>query len=95
MEGNIAEINGDKTADEAYIAKAEQAVSEELEREIDFMIDKLQKQYKTDALGFGDYMEKHHYKEWKNIEKEWDDIYESMPISVHVDTKIRRVGMRY
>lgn len=95
MEGNIAEINGDKTADEAYIAKAEQAVSEELEREIDFMIDKLQKQYKTDALGFGDYMEKHHYKEWKNIEKEWDDIYESMPILVRVDTKIRRVGMRY
>jgi Ger(x)C family germination protein len=94
-EGNIAEANSGSTADEAYIAACEQAVSEELEKEIKATLDKLQKQYKADVLGFGSYLEKHHNKEWKGIEKEWDDIYESMPVSVDVEVNIRRIGMKY
>lgn len=96
MEGNIAEINGDIGAiDQQTINMVQQGVSQKLEYEIKYTIDKLQKQYKADALGFGQYLEKHHYKQWKKIEKRWDEIYPDMPVSIKVDTEVRRTGMKY
>lgn len=48
-------------------------ISKEMERIAMRAINKLQKDYKTDVLELGEYYKRHNYKEWKKIEKNWEE----------------------
>jgi Ger(x)C family germination protein len=96
IECNITEIDDEpvKIGKQA-IASVEKAVSAYVKKQIKNTVEKLQKQYKADALGFGETLKKRHNKLWKVLEKDWDAIYPEVPVSVQVSTKVRHLGRAY
>ncbi|SDZ33607.1 Ger(x)C family spore germination protein [Bacillus sp. 166amftsu] len=49
------------------------SISKEMESIVMGTIKTVQKSFETDVLGLGDYYKRHNYKEWKKIEKNWDE----------------------
>lgn len=83
----------DKLSTNKTILEIEAKTDEVLEKQISETFNKLQKEFKTDALGVGRYISKHEPELWKQIEDDWDEIFENMEFEVNVDTIVRRIGM--
>lgn len=81
------------TDDESQLEGMEKALEKTIKKEIDNTLEKLQKEFKADAIGVGEYISKFHPKIWKEISKDWDEIFSELDIEVIVDTKIRRRGL--
>lgn len=95
-EGSLQEyIIKDKpeTDGEKMIKEMEKSIKMVLEKEINKTLEILQKEYKADAIGIGDYISKFHPKIWKEVEKDWDEVFSEMDIEVKVTPKIRRRGV--
>lgn len=75
------------------LIEMEKAIEDTLKSNIDETLELLQKKYKADAIGIGEYIMKFHPKVWKEIQKDWDDIFPELDIEVVVDAKIRRRGL--
>lgn len=75
------------------IDEMQKAVEKELMKEVTQTLNKLQKEYKADAIGLGEYISKFHPRLWKKIAKDWDEIFADMDIEVNIDVKIRRRGL--
>ncbi|WP_353095549.1 Ger(x)C family spore germination protein [Tissierella praeacuta] len=75
------------------IDEMEIAIENVLEEEMNETLERLQKEYKADILQIGKYLYKYHPKVWKEVEKDWDEIFSEMDIEVVVDAKIRRRGL--
>lgn len=71
----------------------EEAINGEVKKEIDKTLEVIQKKYKADAIGVGEYIFNFHPKLWKQVEKDWEEIFSQMEIDVNIDTKIRRRGL--
>lgn len=76
----------------AEIRKLEQLLNKETEHDVMAAVKTAQK-LKTDVLGFGAAMERANPKVWKKMEKEWDSIFATSKVEVHVESTIRRTGM--
>ncbi|MGM0884952.1 MAG: Ger(x)C family spore germination protein [Bacillota bacterium] len=76
----------------AEIRKLEQLLNEETEQNVMAAVKTAQK-LKTDVLGFGAAVERANPKAWKKMEKEWDRIFATSKVEVHVESTIRRTGM--
>ncbi|TVY06873.1 Ger(x)C family spore germination protein [Paenibacillus cremeus] len=77
------------------LQKTEKAVVQEIERMEKEAIAKLQKRFKTDAIGLGAYLEENYYKVWKPIQSNWDsgdNLFASSEIALQTSVKIRRAG---
>jgi len=90
----VESVNQDtKVLDAAKINQMEKAASDHIEKAITTSLSHFQKDLKIDIIGFSNVLRQHHPKEWKVIQKEWDNIYPIMPIQTHVSVKIQRAGM--
>lgn len=78
---------------EAAIEEMQKAIESVLSKEINNSLEILQQKYKSDAIGIGDYISKFHPKIWKEISKDWDEVFSEMDIEVNLTTKIRRRGL--
>lgn len=78
---------------ETLLKDMERAVKEKLMKEIDTTLNILQKEYNADAIGVGEYLSKFHQKVWRQVSKDWDEIFPEMDIEVVLDVKIRRRGL--
>lgn len=58
------------------------AAEEELKTEIEKVVKKVQKEYKTDIFGFGRMIRKKDLGLWKEIGKDWDEIFPEAEIEV-------------
>lgn len=67
-------------------------ITEEIKRIIESSILKSQ-ELKSDIFGFGKTVHRKYPNEWKEIEKDWGDLYPDLPFSVNVEAKIRVPGM--
>ena len=77
------------------IDKIEKLFENELKDEMVAAVTKLQKDYKSDALGFGDFIKDKYPKQWKQIEPYWSRYYQNMKINYNVKVIIRRFGKSY
>lgn len=96
VEGSLQEYiikDNVKNDDVKVIREMENAINEKLKKEIDEVLYIIQKQYKADAIHVGEYISNFHPKIWKEVEKDWDEIFSEMEIRVTVDSKIRRRGL--
>lgn len=75
------------------IRKLEKEWAQETKKEVQKTIAQAQKN-QTDIFGFGEALERANKKEWKKIEGKWGDIFAKTAVEVHVETRIRRPGMR-
>ncbi|WP_411681129.1 Ger(x)C family spore germination protein [Clostridium thailandense] len=53
---------------------------------------KKSKELKADIFGFGDIVYEHYPKQWKSMEKNWEQILQNISVDVSVDSKLRRTG---
>lgn len=81
------------TNGEGELKAMEEAINQELEEEINHALNLLQKKYKADTIGIGEYISKWHPKVWKEVSENWEEVFSEMDIKVSVDCKIRRRGI--
>ncbi|MFA5523482.1 MAG: Ger(x)C family spore germination protein [Tissierellales bacterium] len=83
----------DKLTDQRSITAIEKQVKDTLEKQIKATFNKLQKEFKVDALGLGRHIRKFKPDLWDEVEDNWDDIFENIEFEVNVDARLRRIGM--
>lgn len=92
-EGNIGEvackINLSKLES---IREIERKYEGQHKKMITAAIEKAQKEFQSDIFGFGDVIHRTDPKAWKRMEKNWDEIFSDLDVSIHIDAKIRRLG---
>lgn len=75
------------------LKRMENAIEKVFKEEIDRTLDMLQKKYKADALQIGEYIYKFHPNIWKEVYKDWDEVFSEMEIDVDVKVYIRGKGL--
>ncbi|TFE28593.1 Ger(x)C family spore germination protein [Cohnella luojiensis] len=75
------------------ILQLEQAAARQMAAKIQKSIDHFQKGLKVDVLGFSDRFIQYHPKGWTMLKKDWDAVYPTIPVQVHVSVKIEQLGM--
>lgn len=80
-------------SDPVILGQLEQAVSNHVEKIIHASLKHFQQDLKVDLLGFSDHFIQYHPKEWEKLKNEWDDVYPTMSIPVHIVVKIEKLGM--
>lgn len=75
------------------VRNMEKAIEKELTKETSQILELLQKEYKSDAIGIGEYISKFHPKVWTEVGNDWDEVFADMDIEVDIDVKIRRRGL--
>lgn len=90
IEKNIQELHSifDRCSDVVM-----REVSREIKKSVEDTIRLNQQEYQADIFGFGQRLYQKFPQVWKAIEKDWDDIYPTVEVSVKVSAMIRRTGM--
>lgn len=71
----------------------EKKVSRKIKASVEEAIRLNQQEHQADIFGFGQRLYQKFPQVWKAIEKDWDDIYPTVEVSVKVSAMIRRTGM--
>ena len=79
--------------DPAFLTGIQNHASKIIKESIEATVEKLQKDFNADVMGFDRYLEKYKPKVWKEIKGEWDEIFPNLTVEVNVETKIRRIGL--
>lgn len=74
-------------------SKLKHIAEEQIENNIYMLLEKLQKQYKSDAIGFGRELKQKKPKVWKTVSNKWNEVFESLNINVSVNINIRYSGL--
>ncbi len=96
MEGDIKQTYfeaREDTLETAVIDEIEQKMEEATRQRSMNAVNKIQKEFKTDVLGVNKYLRQSHHKLWKEVAKDWEEIFPNIDIDVDVDIKIRRTGL--
>jgi len=93
-DGNLYEVNGDiNLSKPKEIKKIEKRWNETLKKDIIKLLNKTNKEYKSDIFGIGNIIYKENPKRWKKIEKQWNKKYlPNLNVDVEVNTKIISIG---
>ena len=87
---NIGEIMGKEDfISEKGRGLLEKDAEAKIKKDIEDLIEKAQKKYKSDFLGFGENIKRSMPSVWKSIEKEWNGIFPDIETRVEVDIRIR------
>ncbi|WP_102399938.1 Ger(x)C family spore germination protein [Haloimpatiens massiliensis] len=73
--------------------KLKKQVEEYIDKNANELIQKLQKEYKSDIVGFGDLIRKDVPKEWRKIGNKWKDKYQDTDIKVYANVNIKYSGL--
>src|SRR5690625_1071166 len=96
-DGGVAEMFGDRSRlDEAYIAKIEDKVAEEIEQLANQTIKKVQHELNADVLEIGKNLEQQHYDLWKKMEGSWErgeNYFSKANIHVSAEVNVRQTGV--
>jgi spore germination protein KC len=90
VEVSIGEIMGQKDfiSEEGRIALQKDA-EEKIKKDLEKLIEKAQKEYKTDFLRFGEKIKRTMPRVWKSIEKDWTDIFPDVSTKIEVAVRIK------
>lgn len=88
-----AQCNDDLTQIDTFV-KYGKLTEKEIKKNIEATIKKLQQEYKADIFGFGEVLYRQDYKNFKRIEKNWDQYFTDAIVNVDVKVKLRRTGVR-
>lgn len=86
----IAEITGGLNYTEDEIRKKIKLEAQKvLKTNLQNTLNKIQKEYKTDAFSFDSHVRIKRPGKWKKISSQWNDIFVDIPISINVDVIIK------
>lgn len=94
-EGDIRESNVPiDLSDPHVLLDIEKKLEKDLKKQMEAVIVQAQKN-KADIFGFGERVHQSNPKEWKRIEKDWQDVsFPKVKVDVKVETFVRRTGLR-
>lgn len=71
----------------------EEAVENEVKRNILNILNILQKEYQADAVYLSDYLKKYYPKVWDQVKDNWDEVFSQAQLDVDVEVIIERGGL--
>lgn len=71
----------------------EMNAEKDIEEGITELITHVQKDYNSDIFGFGDLFKRQKNKTWKKVEKDWDNIFQTLKITTDINVKIERSAL--
>jgi len=87
---NQARISPDKPEE---LSRVEEAQSKEVRRQVEAALKKAQEQYKVDVFGFGEAVHRKYPREWKQMEKNWPELFPNVPVKVQVKSLIQHTSL--
>lgn len=78
---------------ESNIKLIEQTMEKKAEKQFTQLIKKIQTEFKTDILEFGDTIFRKHPKQWRSLENRWEAEFPKVAVSVKVNIKVKRIGL--
>ncbi|WP_426446347.1 Ger(x)C family spore germination protein [Paenibacillus sp. S-38] len=92
-EGNIGDVECPmKVTDLRSVPPLEERLEKAIRASVQAAVTKSKTKLKTDIFGFGNAVHRDQPKLWKRIKGSWDQMVPAVPVEIHVDAKIRRVG---
>lgn len=92
--GNITEVDDTTDVSKPHeIEKINNEFKEFISNNINMAVSKIQKELKTDVIGFGSAFERKFPKEWRELKDKWDLLFPDIAYSIKVDSKINLTGM--
>ncbi|MDQ0227516.1 Ger(x)C family spore germination protein [Metabacillus niabensis] len=81
--------------DPKVIEDLQKRMETELENRVRQVVDKVQKDYRSDIFGFGQTVYKKYPNDWNSIyKKKWDEMFSQLDVSINAEVYLRRVGLR-
>ncbi|MCZ8512171.1 Ger(x)C family spore germination protein [Paenibacillus filicis] len=86
---NNSSLNPSKPKDLQII---QDELGQTTQRSINQLIEKVQKQYKTDIFGFGESVHQQYPHQWKTLKDNWTETFPQLPVSVQVELQCKDPG---
>lgn len=94
LSGSLGEENkGIDIGNSETIHILEKECSEKVKSLISITLDKGQKEFKQDNFSIGEVVHRQYPEVWKEISKEWNNIFPEISYSINVETKIVKTGI--
>ncbi|QGQ45792.1 Ger(x)C family spore germination protein [Metabacillus sediminilitoris] len=93
-EGRLSEnwvVSGENSG-KNFLKRAEKAAEEEVNRLVNNVGGKMQKDYQVDVAGFGNRLRIEHPKVWEKVKEDWDQTFSEVPIEYNVKLTIIDYG---
>lgn len=95
LRGNITEVeDGTDVSDPEIIDMINEKFRDYIKKNAETTVMKIQKELRTDILGFGSTFQKEYPEEWeKGVKGQWDGLFPDIDCTISVDSKIRLTGL--
>lgn len=92
-----AHINENNSGLDLYnaevIRRMEWEIGQEIVKDEQELIRKIQKELRTDVLNVGDYLFRNHPEEWRKLQPRWEELFPDMKITVEAHVTIKSFGV--
>jgi len=98
IEGEVNQFvfqSGYKVLDDPMRSYIQSQLNKIIKQKANEVINLLKYKYNADILGVGDFISKRRPKDWKRLEKNWDDEFKKIRIVIVPDVRVRRSGTIY
>lgn len=75
------------------IKKVETRLNQQLQRQIEHIVTKVQDEFQTDIFDFGDIIHRKYPQQWKKMAGDWNTLFRTADISVKVRVKVDGAGL--
>lgn len=96
MEGVLEQYKletGKDVLDDKLLRRLEGLIENKVKNQIEDTVKKIQKEFKADVIGIGDYLCKFKPDIWEKVKDDWENVFPEVKVKVDVKAKIRRIGM--
>lgn len=77
----------------SMLEKLQQLLNKKIEDAVKMALEKLQKKYNADVVGFINILHQKNPKEWIKAKENWDEMYPNIKINVNAKSVIKRTGL--
>jgi len=94
LEGRLYENESElDISDPNAIHFIEGLAKEKLNKEVNTVLYKLQKEFNSDIYGFGAAFRRKYHRQWdEQLKDDWNNIYPNLQIKLNIDITISRIG---
>lgn len=79
--------------DVAAFTQLGEKASDHLQKQIEMLIKKVQREYKTDIFSFGRAFHRADPKKWNELKENWEAVFSQLEVEVNVNIELRHKGM--
>ncbi len=92
--GRLSEswVTGEKSFNDRFLKRQGQYAAKQVERDIRQALEKIQKQYKADVIGFGKELRIHEPKVWDKVKSQWDQKFSQAEVRVQAKMIVTEYG---